>query len=196
MLTTMLTLLACGGKEIVESLQLCEGPTQILYDPLEPTELLSYPDDWLTRSDPTSPTGHFVDLSVEKAPWTADLGEVFTPIVDDISTRSGFARLGAAVIRFNGTVPLGPTDPEDSLTDEGLIWLDLSVDPPQRVAFTTTLAEGQNQLLLKPAKPLRAGAKHIVVVTNEYKDVSGQCTSPSPLMVNLLNRTPNPRRGN
>ena len=189
MLTTVLTLFACGGKEIVEPLQLCDGPTQVLYDPLEPAELLSYPDDWLTRPDSASPTGHLVDLSIEKAPWTADLGDVFAPIIDDISTRSGFARLGAAVIRFNGTVPLGPTNPEDSLTDEGLIWLDLSVDPPERVAFTTTLAEGQNQLLLKPVKPLRAGAQHLVVVTNQYKDVRGQCTAPSPLMANLLNRT-------
>ena len=109
----------------MEPLALCTGPTQVLYDPLDSNDLLSYPDDWYTRPDDTSPTGHLIDLSVEKAPWTANLGDVFSPIIDDIATRSGFARLGAAVIRFTGTVPIGPTDPEDSLTDEvisGSIW--------------------------------------------------------------------------
>ena len=182
----LLTLISCRDKEAGEPIQFCDGTTQVLYDPGNETELLSYPDDWLTRPDSTSPTGHRVDLSVEKAPWVTDIGDIFQPILEDISTRSGFARLGSVVLRFSKPVILGPTDPIESLTDEGLIWLDMSVDPPERVAFTASLGEDHSQMILKPVKPLRPGAQHTFIVTNEYKATDGYCTTPSPVMKGLL----------
>ena len=85
------------------------------YDPLEATELLAFPDDYLREPDTKSPTGYRLALSAERAPWTTDASSDFRPILDDAETRSGFARLGSVALRFSGPILAAPTEPEDSL---------------------------------------------------------------------------------
>ena len=98
MLMIVLSLFACTIEDKYTPIEFCDGSTEVLYDPVHPTELYAYPDDWYTTPDTNSPTGIRVDLSQIKAPWTSELGDIFTPVLEDIATRSSFARLGAAVI--------------------------------------------------------------------------------------------------
>lgn len=160
-------------------LEFCRGATQARYD-LSDDELLAFPDDALTQADPSSPTGLRVDLSASQAPWTTALSPAFQPIIDDAASRSGFARLGSVVMRFSDAVSPGPQTADDSLVDEGLMWLDLSVDPAQRVPYTTTLGEAADQLILTPLAPLRAGALHAVLMTRAHSDAAGDCIAPAP----------------
>jgi hypothetical protein len=192
MVTTILFVLSCNGSIEIEPLEFCQSSTSALYDPMHSDELLSYPDDFLTKPDANSPTGIRVDLSPEKAPWTTELGDIFAPIIEDVSTRSGFARLGASVIRFSGPVNNGPVDPTASLENNDIIWLDLSVDPPERVAFTSSLGEDQDQLILKPMKPMRSNAQQAVFITNSFLDLDGSCIAPAPLIASIIEGTAEP----
>ena len=188
---TLLFFISCTDSAKTESFEFCDSSTTVLYNP-QSSQLLSFPDDYWTLDDPDSPTGLQVNLTPESAPWTLELGDVFTPIIEDISTRSGFARLGAVVLRFSGGISPTLIEPSASTTNEQLYWLDLSVDPPERIAFYSTLGEDQNQLILKPIKPLRGGAPHALIVTNALEDESGDCIAPSPIMKDILLGTPPP----
>ena len=182
---TLLFFVSCTDSIKDTPLEFCDNSTTVLYNP-QSSQLLSFPDDYWTVEDPESPTGIRVDLSAESAPWTLDLGDVFTPIVEDISTRSGFARLGAVVLRFSGGISTDLISPLESTTNDKIYWLDLSVEPPERIAFTSTLGDDQNQLILKPVKPLGSGARHAVIVTDSFQDEAGNCVAPSPIMKDLL----------
>lgn len=179
-------LLACGGGSPSgkppgeEPLRFCEGATQALYDPAHPTELLAFPDDAWTVPDATSPTGRRVRIDAEHAPWTQELAVPLQPIVEELSERSGFARLGGAVLRFSGPVSGWPQDAAASVADPGLQWIDLSVDPPERVPFSVQVGEAGDQLVLEPLVTLRPGAEHAVVATGGLTAADGGCIAPAP----------------
>ncbi len=185
-----LLLMSCSGESKDSSIQFCRSATKVLYDP-QSTNLLSFPDDFLTSEDTTSPTGLRVDLSEEKAPWTTNLADIFIPILDDISTRSGFARLGGAVIRFSGAIQDGPS-PEDSINYDGIQWMDLSTDPPERIAFSTSIGEDRNQLILKPIQPMRGGTQHAIFITNSHTDNQDNCIAPAKNIADIINGNADP----
>ena len=111
-------ILSCAGK-LELPLSLCDSAISVRYDPLQATELLAFPDDYLREPAAESPTGYRLALSAERAPWTTELPAIFRPILDDAETRSGFARLGSVALRFSGPILAAPTEPEDSLADQG-----------------------------------------------------------------------------
>lgn len=180
--------LLASGCRAAQPLDFCAGATQVRYD-LTADELLAFPDDALTLADPSSPTGLRVDLSLEQAPWTAALSPAFLPVIEDAASRSGFARLGSVVMRFSAAVSLGPQTAAESLEDTRLMWLDLSVEPPQQVPYTTTLGESADQLILTPLSPLRAGALHAVLMTRSYPDAAGDCIAPAPAIAARIEGT-------
>ena len=181
-------LLACaggrspGGDSGGMPIAFCEGATAALYDPLHPSELVAFPDDTYTVQDADSPTGLRVHLDASTAPWTTTLAVPLLPILEELGTRSGFARLGGVVLRFSGPVEGWPTDVESSLAGTGIQWWDLSVEPPERVPFEVVVGEASDQLILEPLVTLRGGAQHAVFVTTDLPDATGDCISPAPLI--------------
>ena len=182
-------LMSCSGQVEKEAeVSLCEGSTEVLYNPKDEDTLLAYPDDFFRVQDSTR-AGYKLDMSVERAPWTENMPQIFQSVWEDASTRSGFARLGSVVLRFSAPVAPAATSFDESLLDERVIWLDLSADPPQRVAYTSWLDEKKEQLILKPMRPLRPDALHAVFVTDQYTDSAGACLSSSSLMKELMDGT-------
>ncbi|MEC7985124.1 MAG: hypothetical protein VX278_08165, partial [Myxococcota bacterium] len=184
-----LILLACTSEIKETEFSFCSSATSALYDPLGSEEILSFPDDFLTSADPHSPTGLYLDFSESKAPWSPLLPNLLLSVPQDAKTRSGFARMGNVVMRFSGPISEGPNDPLASLEDSSLLWLDISVSPPERIPFSTKLGEDFDQLILSPLFPLRPGAKHAVFMTNEYSDAEGNCIAPAPLIKDIINDT-------
>lgn len=168
-----------GGPAAGAPIAFCEGQTEARYDLLDPDELLAFPDDAWTVADASSPTGRRVAINAETAPWTAALAAPLQPIVEELSERSGFARVGGVVMRFSGPVGPGPADAAASVAAPGLQWLDLSVDPPERVPFEVQVGESGDQLVLEPLQTLRAGAEHAVVLTSSFTDAAGGCIRPA-----------------
>lgn len=182
---TLLSIVGCSSagpaeqRRVGAPIVFCEGPTHALYDPLEPDDLLAFPDDTWTVADASSPTGLRVRIDGETAPWTTQLAEPLQPIVEELSERTGFGRLGGVVLRFSEAVAGWPVDATASVRDPAVQWLDLSVDPPERVPFEVRPGEAGDQLVLEPLVTLRGGARHAVVVTSELTDVAGRCIRPA-----------------
>ena len=170
----------------MDGVKFCSGSRKVMYDPMHSKEIWSFPDDYFTISNPDSPTGRILDMSPERAPWVNELGALFQSAMSDMSTRSGFSRLGGVTLRFTGPVSNGPSTPEESLTSTDIQWFDMSQSPPERVAFKTITSEFQNQLVLKPVKPLPPNAEQAIVVTNDLLDVDGNCVAPADLMADLI----------
>lgn len=185
-----LLLFGCTNKVSPETdIQFCSGNRKVMYDPLHPSEMWSFPDDFYTKPDNDSPTGRVVDLSEAKAPWTTNLSPLFADSINEMSTRSGFARLGSVVIRFTGPVSAGPLSAEEALSSTDIMWYDTSASPPERVAFSVITSEFQNQLILKPIKPLRANAEQTIVVSTDFTDIDGNCTAPADVIKDIIRGT-------
>lgn len=185
-----LLLLGCTNTDSSDNtIKFCSGSRKAMYDPLHLSEMWSFPDDFYTMPDHDSPTGRVVDLSETKAPWATNLSPLFADSIAEMSTRSGFARLGSVVLRFTGPVGSGPLSAEESLSSTDIMWYDTSVSPPERVAFSVITSEFQNQLILKPVKPLRANAEQTIVITTDFTDIDGSCIAPADLIKEMIRGT-------
>ena len=92
-------------------------------------ELSLYPSDRFTKASESSPTGLNLSFDGEKFPWFSNLPQLLAPEQDAVETFSGFAHNGGVLIRFrNHRLPTLPTN-DESLTNDNLIWLDLSESP-------------------------------------------------------------------
>jgi hypothetical protein len=178
-MTILIFVLGCRSGALEHSaISFCLSETEALYDP-NSEEMLSFPDDLLTTPDPYSPTGLRISITEATAPWSMELPAIIEPAVADLQSRSGFARMGNVVMRFSHPITPGPPTPQGSLTDRGIIWLDISAEPPERIPYQSSLGEDRDQLVLKPLRPLRPGAEHAVFITDEHLDHSGNCITPS-----------------
>lgn len=164
----------------------CAGPTTFPYDPVGSGELQLWPDNRLTRQDPASPTGLRLDVSAEKAPWASSVSGFLAPSFDEFGALSGFARNGAVIMRFTGAVGAGPATPEQSVSTDALVFVDLSTTPPTRIPYTAGLADQDRDLFVQPLVPLRRGALHAVILTNSHLDANGVCIAPSEVQRALL----------
>ncbi|MCB9787136.1 MAG: hypothetical protein H6744_10645 [Deltaproteobacteria bacterium] len=166
------------------------GSTRWLYDPVAGTELWAFPDDYLTRPDPQSPTGLRLDSSVAHAPWVADIDPILRKSIDDLSLLSGFGTNGGGFLRFSA--PLGdlPTGPDASISSDALMLLDLDTDPPTRVPFEATPNDDGLALVVWPLRPLRERARHALVATTALRDAAGGPLAPSPLVADLVAGAP------
>lgn len=177
-----LVLVSCGPVQEMPSPSWCEAGTAHLYDPFVRDTLDQWPDDLHALIDPSSPTGVRLSLDPTKARWSVDLPPLVAELAGMVSEASGFSRHGAIVLRFSG--PVG------ELVDRGrggaLRLLDLSVTPAEDVPFEVTLGADGTQIQVQPLRPLRAGARHGVVLTNEHAAGDGGCVSPGPVLRELL----------
>jgi hypothetical protein len=169
----------------------CEGATAYMYDPLG-TVLATFPDDWLTRPDPSTPTGLAVDVSPERAPWIAALPVIGQDVMAAIGTLDGFGTTAGVVLRFTGPLGAVPTGEVDSVTSPALQLLELSGATARRVPFEAELTDDDG-LILWPMVPLRPKTRHAVVMTTALTDAAGACIAPSPALRELVQgRVPAP----
>jgi hypothetical protein len=171
------------------------GPTsgtQWIYDPVVGAELWAFPDDYLTRPDPDSPTGLRVDTSVTRAPWVADLDTIIQKSISDLSSLSGFGTNGGGFLRFSAALGPLPTGAEESVANDQLMLLDLGTDPPTRVPFDASHNDEDKTLIIWPLRPLRERTRHALVATTSLKDDAGLPLSPSPLLARLVAGTDPP----
>ncbi|MCB9508137.1 MAG: hypothetical protein H6698_02915 [Myxococcales bacterium] len=166
----------------------CEGPTVVLYDPVESTELLAFPDDVFTVEDPNSPTGRRVRVDAESAPWVAQVPALLSSVANDMGVLSGFAANGAVVLRFSDAVSGVPSGEFDSVDSDAVMLFDLSTTPPSRVPFEAELGDAGRHVVLWPLQALTLGASHAVVITRSLTDATGGCVGPSQVTRDLLTR--------
>jgi dienelactone hydrolase len=197
---TLLLLAACTADDdpvgdtdptATEGIAWCEGSVTQRWDPLHDLELATFPDLVWTRADAASPTGLRVD--VEGAPWLAEMPVGVVDLVGPFSELSGFGRLGAIVLRFDGDLGEVPADAAASLVDDGLILAELTPEGPVRVPYRATTGEHGDQLVVQPLAVLSPGAPHALVLTTAHAAADGGCVRPSPTFRALFEGDVDPR---
>lgn len=173
------------------ALSFCEGSFEVRYDPAGPG-LHAFPDDLWTE-DAATRTGLRLRSPVDVlAPEDPTRG--FPSVFGEFGTLDGFGVTAPAFIRVTGDID--PTslpamgDETDPLTSS-LLLIDLDAEPASFVPFDLRVIEENGlddgtTLLLAPLRPLRAGARHAVVMTRGVVDEAGECFAPSAAMRALL----------
>jgi len=159
----------------------CEGEVAHRYDPFGSAELEAFPDDLLTVYAPDSPTG--LELDYSGMEWFEALDDFLKGAVRPAPGTSGFGRLGAVVLRFDGDV--GNLEGSDALR-----LLDLSTTPPEPVPFDLHTSDDGTQIVLQPLRPLTAGARHVAILTTDHVTPSGDCVAPSATTRSLVGPEP------
>lgn len=167
----------------------CPGPAAQLYDPFVAEELETFPDDLLTLDDATSPTGLRLAIDAEATPWVGKLPRIFAASATEMTGLSGFGHNGAIIVRFDAPMAAFADGPDASLDSAEVMLLDLDADPPARVPYTVRRTDRGATLIVQPLRPLRAGARHGLVVTTALATEDGGCAAPSDTLKALLTDT-------
>ena len=190
--TALLLLAACTPDDTTPApIRWCDGGVTQRWDPLRDPELSLFPDPVWTRADDASPTGLRVD--VHDAPWLAEMAPQIADLATPLAEASGFGRLGAIILRFDGALGDLPADAASSLVDEGLRLVELTADGPVRVPYSATLGEDGTQLVVQPLAVLTPGAPHALVLTTAHAAPDGGCVTPSPTLRALFEGRPTRR---
>lgn len=173
-------------EDVAAPIAWCEGATTHLYDPVGGAELWMFPDDFFTREDPASPTGLRLEMTLENAPWLESMADLLKTTLTQLGALSGFATQGGVFMRFSA--PLGPlpSGVVESVASDGLLLLDLDVDPPERIPFEAHYNDEDTAFILWPLRPLRPKTRHAVIVTTSLLAVDGGCIQPSAATRALL----------
>jgi hypothetical protein len=166
----------------------CEGTTRFDWDPTAGQTLAVFPDDALTRDDPSTLTGLRVDIGEPQ--WLSNEPTLFQPLWRQTSDLDGFGTSAGIVLRFSAPVAAPPDSAAASLTSDAIALWDLgALGDPQakatRVAYEAQVLDEGATLLLWPIRPLREQTLHAVVVAN-HPDANGGCIAPSAPLRALL----------
>ena len=111
-----------------------------------------------------------------------------------METFSGFAHNGGVLIRFrNHRLPTLPTN-DESLTNDNLIWLDLSESPARRIPFRSNPTIDETGIILDPLTTLRPGHRYAVIVKKTLW-TDDTCFEPNNDFNELLSTTEMPSFG-
>jgi len=166
-------------------------------DPIDPAQcMLPYPNDWLTRSDPSSATGRRLDLTLAAMPRNAE-GKPIEP--QEWNRSDGFSA-GAQILTVvpgmttNQDVAASGMPPVTDLAandnpDSGVVLLDtqtgrrwpvwVEVDQYTQEAGVLPATAVQHDLMIHPAANLADGHRYIVALRHVVGD-NGQVVAPSP----------------
>jgi hypothetical protein len=169
-----------GDQEPVPEVPACVGAVAQIYDPLgEPAALTSFPDDFWTTGDPSTPTG--LRLAIDAStPWVAALEARYAAVVAQLEGLDGFGTSAPIFLAFDG-----PVRPITAVTP-GLELLDLGDDEAVAVPYEPRVLDDGRTLALWPIWPLRAGTPHAVVLRAPYGAADGGCIAQSPTLARLL----------
>ena len=179
---------AAGTDVAAPVVSWCEGPTAFRYAPAAGAALETFPDDYYTVADATSPTGLRVRFDPTLDPWIPATPENFQPIYADLSTLDGWGTTAGIILRFSAPLQDLPSG-ETSTASDDVQLLDLTGDKPVRVPFEVQYTDDASSAILWPMLPLRPGHRHAVVVKRTLLAKDGQCIAPSPTLRALLTGT-------
>ncbi len=175
---------ATGSDVAAVDVQFCTGKTSYLYDPH--TALTTFPDDWFTVDDPTTPTGVHVHFDPATMPWIQATQGQFASVYTDLSTLDGWGITAGVILRFSGPLQADLPSGDTSVQSDALAIWDLDAKPPVKVPFETKLTDNGNTLILWPMRPLAEQHRHGVIATTQLTDAQGACIAPSLELQALL----------
>jgi hypothetical protein len=152
------------------------------YDPVNDTELTTFPDDFYTVADPSTGTG--LRVTTLEAPWRPSVVRALTHVFEDLDTLDGFGVSAGIVIRF--TAPVAEVAGGPQTATDGPVALWTLGDSPRRIAFEVKTADAGATLILYPMEPLPAHTAAGVVVERGLLAADGGCVEPSPTLASLL----------
>lgn len=173
------------------ALSFCQGAFEVRYDPAGPG-LHAFPDDLWTETADTR-TGLRLRSPIEVlAPEDPIVG--FPSVFAEMGSLDGFGVTAPAFVRVTGAVDPASLPSAGDETDplgSSLLLVDLDAEPPAFLPFDLRVIEENGlddgtTLMLAPLRPLRAGARHAVVMTRDVVDEQGECFAPSAAMQSLL----------
>jgi hypothetical protein len=152
-----------------------------------------FPDDYFTRSDPTSPTQRRIDIETHESQSPID--QLAAQLESDVRDRDGFSAMGHVYIALSDGIDLAslPQSAAESVHPASSVQM-FDVDPrsetfTERIPFVAETREdlgagGERQysLLLFPLTPARARGRIGVVVTRALRVDPGRAYRPSPFM--------------
>ena len=158
-------------------------PASVMWNPAG-GELGAFPDDALTRDDPTSRTGLRVAFDASKIPSLAKLPQNFQDVLRMLNTLDGFGLTGGVIVRFDqaldpATVPSGETTAD--LTQPLVLAVE-TPDGPKAIPYESKLVDDNKTIILNPMVPLPARAHAFVAVTTRIKGADGRAVIPAPNM--------------
>lgn len=166
--------------------EFCEGDVRYRYDPVGGAELTTFPDDFYTVIDGSTPTALRVRLDEHNAPWLPDLPGGYDAVFADLNTLDGWGTSAGIMLRFSAPPGELPSGESASVSSDALMLLDLGQTPAKRVPFEVRTTDEGTSAILWPMVPLRPGQPHAVVLTRRHVTPSGSCVSPSPALRLLL----------
>ncbi len=149
----------------------CEGKTEFAWDPAGATLLRNFPDGYFQNDD-----GALV-FDAETAPWVAQIPAQFQLVFDQLNTLDGFGTTAGIFLHFTDELGELPSGETDSVTDGRLMLVELS-GPPTRIPYELRRTDEDTTIILMPMVPLTPATDHVVVLTVEATDDSGDCVNP------------------
>lgn len=156
----------------------CEGAVRYDYAPDRASSFTTFPDDFWTEPDGTSPTGKRVSMAIEDNPVFADYPENYADWYTHLSTLSGFGVNSGIFLRFTGDLR-----PED-ITAERVHVVSFGAEGPTRHAVEILTTDREETLLLRPWRALPEETTIAVVLETDPADPS--CVAPSATLRALL----------
>jgi hypothetical protein len=162
-------------------------PTQLLWSPAG-GELGIYPDDALTRDDPSSRTGLRLAFDASRVPSLAKLPATFQHVFAVLGTLDGFGLTSGIVLRFDHA--LDPkTVPSGASAADLAGPLVLAVEDgagPHAWPYESTLVDDNKTIILNPMVPLPPRSQISVAVTTRILGVDGRPVVASAHMAAAL----------
>ncbi|MFW5879074.1 MAG: hypothetical protein ACOCVR_04565, partial [Myxococcota bacterium] len=171
-LVSVLLVASCGSSE--PELEFCRGSTRHLYDPFSDA-LYAWPDDAFAVPAETT-TGLRLTADV---PWQASMPPMIADMLGSAEGVSGFARLGAVLMRFSHDAGLTPGVWEEPSLDDELLLFSWPGGEPELVPFALEVDEGGTQIRVQPLRPLRAATPHALILRAEHAAADGSCITPA-----------------
>ncbi len=157
-----------------------DGRAVYRYDVGAVESLTTFPDDHLTRPDPTTATGLRVAMSVSEVPSVALFPEGYLNVFDEISTLDGFGTTAGVVFRFDYAL-----DPA-SLTPESFGFVAFTEDGPQRIGAEPFVSDLGSLLILRPHTPLPPATRVAAALFAPAASSDGSCIRPGEPLRRLL----------
>jgi alpha-beta hydrolase superfamily lysophospholipase len=170
--------------------EFCAGAHAVRYD-IDVPGVDAYPDNLWTEDADTATGVRLV--SPLDAYADDDPTRGFPGVFERMPTLDGFGTTAPVFLRLTGPVDVASLPAAGTETDpttSPLLFVDLDADPLAFVEYewraVTEHDDGGTTLLLHPLRPLRADARHGVVMTRAVTDTDGDCFAPSPTMQSVL----------
>jgi hypothetical protein len=169
-------------------------------DPIDPAQcMLPYPNDWLTKPDPTSATGRRLDLNVLAMPrnvagkpiepqeWNRSdgfsAGAQILTVVPGMTNNSDLALSGLPPVTdlgMNDGDNLGVVLLDEETGRRWPVWTEIDQYTDEAGAEPTRVGTVQQDLMIHPAENLADGHRYIVALRHLVLDDHRTLAQPSP----------------